>query len=411
MRKLAAAALLLASFSLQMDAANIRGYAKSFALTYTLPDALAPDENNPPLGLVANRLRLTFATRFSQKVNVEAAWDISPIYSETFSSDIFPTTTGRESGLIYRITDFSRRLIPQPGNPGAGFILNHNLDRLLITVKFKGADLFIGRQAVAWGSARFINPTDIIAPFAFNELDTEDRRGVDALRLRVPLGMMDELDVGWVMGNDFKSENSAFFLRGRFYLLRTDVSLIVSAFRNHFMGGISLARAISGAGTWLEAAWVKPWAFSVQKLGDDAAYFRLSIGFDYSLGGNVFLFAEYHFNSAGRDNPAAYLETVDSPAFRDGCVYLLGRHYIASGTTIQVTPLLPLSIMAIWNLSDGSLTLAPSLEYSIAENVYLVAGAHIGIGADPLKGTMGPVMRSEFGAWPHLFYTAFRYYF
>ncbi|MDY0297758.1 MAG: hypothetical protein RB296_10615 [Acidobacteriota bacterium] len=411
MRKLALFLLIPMLIAPLRGESRLRGYLKSFALAFTLPQELAQDEANPPLGLVVNRLRLTFSAALSSRVTIESAWDLSPVYSEFSLDGVFPMAMQETAGMDYRAVDFPRRLVPAPEEATAGFALNHNLDRLLLTIRFSGADLFIGRQAVAWGSARMTNPTDIIAPFTFNELDTEDRRGVDALRLRIPLGMMDELDLGWVMGKNFAAANSAFFLRGKFYLLRTDATLIFAAFRNHFLAGIDLALAIGGAGTWLEAAWVKPWAFSALKPGDDDAYFRLATGLDYSLSGNVYLFAEYHFNSAGRDNPAAYPEIVDSPAFRDGWVYLMGRHYITAGTTIQLTPLLPLGFMAIWNLSDGSLTLAPSLEYNVAENVYLVAGVHIGIGKSPLQSPAGPFPRSEFGAWPNLFYTAFRYYF
>ncbi|HDP95231.1 MAG TPA: hypothetical protein ENN40_07720, partial [Candidatus Aminicenantes bacterium] len=78
MQKLAVMVLISLTISTSMHASRIRGYVKSFALTYSLPEALSLDENNPPLGLVANHLRLTFTTRFSQKVSVEAAWDLSP---------------------------------------------------------------------------------------------------------------------------------------------------------------------------------------------------------------------------------------------------------------------------------------------------------------------------------------------
>ena len=394
-----------------LPGARVRGYIKSFALAFTLPDNLSAIESNPPLGLVTNRLRLTFSTSVSSKIGFEAAWDLSPRYSEVFLDGIFPTATGGDSGLDYRAGDFKSRLVTPAGDPTSGFALHHNLDRMLVTIKFSGADLFIGRQAIAWGSARTINPTDIIAPFTFNELDTEDRRGVDALRLRVPLGMMDELDIGWVAGHNFSLHRSAFFLRGKFHVLQTDVAWLAMAFRRHFLAGLDLAGSIGGAGAWLEAAWVKPLAFAPTEPGDRTAYFRLSAGMDYNFSGRLYAFGEYHFNSAGRHNPDSYPDILESPAIKDGAVYLMGRHYFSAGATWQVTPLLPFTLLIIWNLSDGSLTLAPSAEYNVAENFYLAAGAYLGRGDPPGMGSTGPVMRSEFGTWPHMFYTALRYYF
>ncbi|MBN2105171.1 bifunctional alpha,alpha-trehalose-phosphate synthase (UDP-forming)/trehalose-phosphatase [bacterium] len=56
------------------------------------------------------------------------------------------------------------------------------------------AAVYCGRQDIVWGSARTVNPMDVIAPFSFGSLDTEDRRGVDAIRLRIPVGCMGEID-------------------------------------------------------------------------------------------------------------------------------------------------------------------------------------------------------------------------
>jgi hypothetical protein len=61
---------------------------------------------------------------------------------------------------------------------------------LLLTIKIGAADIFIDRQAVAWGSGRLFNPTDVVTPYAFNELDKEERLGVDAVRVRVTLCRM-----------------------------------------------------------------------------------------------------------------------------------------------------------------------------------------------------------------------------
>jgi len=411
MRRLFCLLLILPALAAGLSAAGIHGYFKSFALTLMLPDSLAIRDTNPPLGLVTNRLRMTFSTSVSASVSVEAAWDLSPGYSGSIPEGYFPSTMKADSPQDYRAVDFKPRLSPPSGDPAENFSLSHNLDRLLVTIRFPGADLYIGRQAIAWGSGRMVNPTDLITPFTFNELDTEDRRGVDAIRLRVPLGMMDELDLGWVAGRHFALDRSAFFLRGKFHLGGTDMALLAMAFRRHFLVGLDMAGSIGGAGAWLEAAWVKPFAFRSSEPGDHNAYFRLSTGMDYKFSGIVYAFGEYHFNSAGSGNPATYASLADTAAFRDGSVYLMGRHYITLGSTIQATPLLPVSLMVIWNLDDGSLTMAPSAEYNVAENVYLVLGAYFAFGETPATDAAGLLPRSEFGTWPHMLYTAFRYYF
>jgi hypothetical protein len=371
--------------------------------------------SKPDLGAVNNRLRIMVDFFPSQRVSFHLAYGLSARIQDPLLFD-----DGVYFGLLnlpeYRFDDLHDRLYPQPGESISSFGLFHNLDRFYVTFETDFADLFIGRQPIAWGSARFINPTDIIAPFAFNELDREDSLGVDAVRLRIPLGKMDELDLGFVAGENFKSDNSAFFLRGRIYKFQTDISALLLGFRNHLLIGLDVTRAIGGAGFWFESAYVIPGFFREKKEPKENNYFRASIGADYNLNSKTYGFIEYHLSSAGKNQPEKYLDLLQSSAFRDGSVYLLGRHYLNIGTIYQLNPLLPFTGMIILNLSDLSLVLSPSFEYNIAENIYLAAGAYIGLGKKPklsidLLNPLPFFYRSEFGTYPDMVYTSFRIYF
>ncbi len=89
-------------------------------------------------------------------------------------------------------------------------------------------------------------------------------------------------------------------------------------------------------------------------------------------------------------------------------MYLLGRHYLAPGFTYQVTPLLIFSGQALFNLGDGSALVAPFVEYSIAEDMFITLGAYAGLGErspDSLKP------ENEFGLYPDTFFAALDVYF
>ena len=371
--------------------------------------------NDPDIGAVNNRVRIKLALHPSSKISFHFAYDLSSRIQDPslFEEDIF--FAGLKP-LEYRFSDFRDRIYPEPGDPVISFGLFHNLDRLFMTIKTAFADIFIGRQTIAWGSARVINPTDIIAPFAFNELDKEERRGVDAIRVRVPLGMMDELDMGFVAGKNFDSEKNAFFLRGKIYKFQTDMSLLLIAFRKHLLIGVDLTRALGDAGFWLETSYVIPDYFRETKNSKDKNYLRASIGLDYNLNPKTYGFLEYHFNSAGKNQPEDYTSLFDSPAYQDGSVYLMGKHYLNIGSTYQLSALIPVTGLLIFNLSDRSLILSPFLEYNIAENIYLAAGAYIGLGKNP-EIVLGPLVSrphllfSEFGTYPDMLFTSFRVYF
>jgi len=389
------------------------GYLKNFSILFDLPSYASEGRSveEKDMGAVSTRLRLHLKWHLSAKLSLRVDYDLSPRIQDSrlFTEDAF--LTGWEP-LEYRVDDFRDLLYPRDEERVSSFGVFHNLDRCFLTLNTGFADIFLGRQAIAWGSGRVINPTDVIAPFAFNELDKEERRGVDAVRIRIPLGPMDELDVGFVAGRDLRSRESAFFVRGKTYALQTDISALLVGFRNHLLLGLDIARAIGQAGFWWESALVIPEALG-EGGSSEKAYFRSSAGMDYNPTGKTYGFIEYHFNSAGKNKPASYMHLFSGSAYREGSVYLLGKHYLNVGITYQMTPLMPATCLLLFNLSDRSLILSPFLEYNIAENIYLSAGAYVGIGGKPLSlpGASLMEMKSEFGTYPDMFFTSFRVYF
>jgi hypothetical protein len=78
----------------------------------------------------------------------------------------------------------------------------------------------------------------------------------------------------------------------------------------------------------------------------------------------------------------------------------------------------------LFNASDGSYLLAPTVEYNVLDNVYLAAGAFVGLGdqahiletaggygGDPLLDPSALRFESEFGAYTDTYFISARYYF
>lgn len=396
---------------------KVSGYYKNFFIFLKLPHYTGEgaDIRDKDLGSVINRLRLKMSFELTSELFLDFAYDLSPKIQDSrlFAEDVFNFGFKPPE---YRLTDIRPRLYPGPGGMPESFGLYQNLDRIYLTAKLEFADFYIGRQAIAWGSGRVINPTDIIAPFAFSELDTEERRGVDALRIRIPLGMMDELDMGIVAGKNFDMGKNAFFIRGKIYEFQTDVSLLLIGFRRHLLFGLDLARALGEAGFWLEAAYVAPYLLGNPEVRESDNYFRASVGLDYNLNSKTYGFLEYHFSSAGSNNPEAYSGLFTTAAYRDGFVYFMGKHYLNIGSAYQLSALLSFTGLFILNCSDGSFMLSPLIEYNIAPNIYLSIGAYLGIGKNS-EFVSAPVesqqilYASEFGAYPVWAFTSFKIYF
>lgn len=399
------------------DRVSISGYYKNYSVALDRPDVrnLPGMTDQPIIGAVSNRLRFKVSGRISEWMSLTLAYDFSPRVQDRslFEEQALNLGFNPQS---YRASDLDSRLYPNEDEPVGSFALFQNLDRAYVTINSSLADVYLGRQAIAWGSARVINPTDVLVPYAFNELDVEDRLGADAIRVRVPMGFMGEMDAGYVFGDDFEVENSAMFLRSRLNYRRTDISSMVIGFRENLLAGFDLTRSIGGAGFWLEVAYVFVDALNSDERNGEQDYFRGSTGLDYSLRDGTYLFAEYHFNQAGTSEPDDYLSRLEKTAYREGSVYLLGKNYLAPGISYQITPLIILNGEALINLTEPSAFLMSQVEYNIAEDIYLSAGVYLGLGESPeylANSGYGPFLRlrSEFGGYPDFYFSSFRIYF
>ena len=372
-------------------AAQLSGFYKGFAIAFDSPQAGVPVK-----GMVSNRLRLDLANAFSDHLSFDLAYDFILRIHDENQAEVLTVDP-----LDYRVVDLESPIYPGE-NDSIGIVgVFQNLDRANVTARLSFADVIVGRQAIAWGSARVINPTDVIAPFTYSELDTEDRPGVDAVRVRIPIGALSEVDAGYVFGRDFAVDRSAFFARGQFNVSEIDMSPLFVYFREQLLVGIDVVRGLGSVGTWIEGT-------RVFSMGRDASdYFRVSTGMDYSFGGETYGFIEYHFNGAGVRDPEDYLVNSNRPAYRDAAVYLMGAHYFALGATHQLRPLVALSGQFLANVTDPSFFFAPAIEYNIEQDFYLSAGAFVGIGDRP----KGEHFQSEFGGYSNILFFSFRIYY
>jgi len=381
---------------------RLSGYAKSFAMLQqrvSVPEIRKPESRRMWL----NRVRLKLVWRPAREVSGEFAYELSARATGAPS----PATPWLPSSALfdYRVRDLETRLYPRIDGTGRGFTMTQNLDRAVVTVSLPHADVYVGRQVVAFGSARAVNPTDVVAPFSPEVLDKEERVGVDAIRLRVPVGIMGELDAGFVPGRDFSTQSGAGFVRGRFVSHGADVYVTAMGFRDHLLLGLDVAGPLGDAGAWVEAAWIrKP---------DGRSFPRISTGLDHRFSNGVYGTLEYHLNGAGASRTRDYHTLLEDRTYVAGGVFLLGRHYVAPGLAWQLTPLWSVRLTALCNLTDRSAFMSAAFEYGVFQNGSISGGVLFGHGRGSGVSS-SPVsidVPSEFGPFPTLGFVSVSYYF
>jgi hypothetical protein len=245
------------------------------------------------------------------------------------------------------------------------------VERLYLDWYLPKADLRLGRQAVHWGSAFLVNPTDPFPEILLLQ-PWRQRRGVNALRATIPIG--EDHDVQMVLGGNDALDAARLAIRGTLNVGLADISL-VGAYRQESENGIVGLdlRGTAVVGYWLEA--------SAHFDGDNEWSEEVAVGIDYSwpvLDG-LPVRAQYYRNGAGETHPPASVHlthaiemptcaTGDVPLGGDGraesadpfAPFLRGRDYAMLMLAQTIDADLTFSAVAIQNLGDGSAVVVPS---------------------------------------------------
>ena len=396
-----------------------------------------------------NALRLMTSYLSSSKGNIEIDYEIQPLYfsnstmAEYYTKENLGVIGGTVSSASnqYRFKDLDA-VLSDVGNLG---VVLQNLDRFNYQYSNQYGDLTIGRQVLSFGSARFTNPTDIFIPFAIQTLNQEYRVGIDAIRYKADVGDFAVIDMGLVIGEDGKKQNSAAFLRGKNSIQGNDIEAIAIILDDAWLLGGGIERSIGDFGFWFEAAYMD-WQQShnrnvIDTVNDTIGhhplesvavdnfatntlplagaytdnYWRSSIGSDYALNEDVIIMIEYHYNGAGSNNVEDYTKLATQAPYQKAGVYLYGEHYLIPALTWLASPLVSVSASAFYNISDSSVFLTLSSETSWSDNLYSDFGLYISHG-DTLQynasnADIGYTLGSEFGAYPLSIYASLRYYF
>jgi hypothetical protein len=153
----------------------------------------------------------------NSKINIKVDYSPSDIFSSTMSYHIGTTTQNSGITLFNNMTSpsSSYRAFDLPININSNnseTLFTQNLNRLNFKIVYSFLELTIGRDAISKGSAQSINPTDLFSPFSRQNLDTEEKIGIDLVRARFSLGNFSGIDLAYIIGEDFEINKSAFLL-------------------------------------------------------------------------------------------------------------------------------------------------------------------------------------------------------
>jgi hypothetical protein len=280
-------------------------------------------------------------------------------------------------------------------------------DRLNARWERSGLRIGAGRQAITWGVNVFWPVLDLFAPFAPERIDREYKPGVDAVRGTLAIGSLSQVEVvGAALGSRISRDGSAAALV-RVNLGPADVGVMLGRFHTDTVAGGFVTANVFGTGLRGEVAFTDSGDAADDDLGR-SRFWRAGFGVDRQLTATVTLTAEVAWNGFGATRPEDYGRIAAADRVRRGEVSSLGRYYVGGSIAWQVHPLLMLTGTALINAGDGSALLLPHANWSLSDNMSLVFGGVLGIGAGLRRdGCPG----SEYGAVPETIYSAIKVYF
>jgi hypothetical protein len=364
---------LCSSILIAQDKLEIFGYFESQIMGAKVKDEF--------LQLFSNKLRVDLKSSLSKNITFAANFDYITFHGKTewnILDFLAPNVVSEvpEGMEAYYVLPFSNRTF---------------LDNAYIKIAFKPFDLIVGKQQISLGTGYVWNPTDV-----FNVKDyldpTYEQPGHNAIRLDIPLGTSYTLTTLFSPDENWEDSAKMIQLKGR--ISRFDYSFIAieKAWRFHdytqfdagsmnFLElpekrqllGVSTAGELLGLGVWAEYAY--------NKMETTKDFYELVVGTDYTFDFQTYVMVEYYRNTLGKTHYEDYtlndwmrLMAMEQKAISRDQVYVFIQH--------PVTDLLNAGISSIYNISDNSFALIPTLNYSLSDNVDIFAYLNLNFGAE-----------------------------
>lgn len=283
------------------------------------------------------------------------------------------------------------------------------VDRLNLRLDLFPVVLTIGRQPVNLATTYYFTPNDFFQSFSATTFFRVYKPGVDAARAEVQLGEFTQLTLVGVLGYDREPTEapsvgdppsftaSSFVGRFATSLFGFEWSLLGGKVPGYWVAGGGLqGELFEWLGVRAEGHYGVP-----QGEGRDPRV-EVAFGLEHRFESSLYLRLEQFYHGSGADDPADYLAEPIDPNLLTGPLYL-GRHYTALGASYELTSLLTVDGVFVFNWVDRSFLLSLYAVYSVLDEVEAALVVSLPVGEDAHLVDLGSQtlrLGSEFGTYP-----------
>lgn len=360
------------------------GHSKTRLLAEFYPDdSLFYPLTGDSAGSLETELRLNFSASKGDWT-FDGAWQLYGAWGDRV--ELFRNSSSVSLPGFSHLPNDDRRLMNLSDTIGDDdkFAAMHRLDRLSLTYVADNLVVRAGRQAITWGNGLIFSPMDIVNPFDPTAVDTEYKSGDDMIYAQYLLANGNDAEFAQVFrrdpvtGDPDSSVNTT-AIKYHGLLGDAEYDLLIANHYGDTMIAIGGNRSVGGAVVHGDIVWTD----SV-----DGSRLQLVANVSYSWvwgGKNVSGLLEYYFNEFGQSSGRYDISSLaQNPALLDrlqrGEVFTVGRHYLAGGLVVEMTPLWTLSPNVFANVDDASALLQVVSRNSLSDNAEILAAINLPIG-------------------------------
>lgn len=360
------------------------GHVKTRLLADTFPDDSIFNQLTGDTAVdIESDLRLNFSVskglwQFDTAYQLFAGYGDRIEYTRSFpgGNGIFGNRLPNDDRRLLNLTS----IIEDDGK----FVALHRLDRLWVGYANDKTVARLGRQAITWGNGLIFSPMDIVNPFDPTAVDTEYKSGDDMLYGQYLRDNGDDIQAAFVFRRDVISgdpdpDQGTAALKYHGISGEAEYDLLIARNYGRTTLGVGGNRSIGGAVLRGDLVIADSSSGSKVQLVTNLSY-------SWMWGSkNVSGVVEYYFTEFGLKNGdydlASLLQNTELLLrLARGESFTLGRHYVAGGVTIELTPLWVLTPNLFANLEDGSALVQIVSRNSLSQNVEFLGALNIPLG-------------------------------
>jgi hypothetical protein len=269
------------------------------------------------------------------------------------------------------------------------------LDRMNFEFTSGNLTFTVGRQRINWGINIVWNSNDIFNAYNYFDFDYIEKPGCDAIHVQYYTGMTSSIQFAYKLDHD---NRSTYALMYQFNKLEYDFQFLTGILNDDdFILGLGWAGQIEGAGFVGEITYFK----NIDNAKEKKEILVGSISVNYTFSNNLMIQGAFLYNSNGTNRKAGSENIFILGREISAKEFTRAKYSIFGQLSYPLTPLINTDLSGIFNPSDNSGYVGPSITYSLTKNIDLTINSQIFIGSNG----------SEFGNYGSMFFTRLKWSF